>query len=188
MLRNIEKTIGILCHLNISQLPSDIDECSTGDNECEQMCVNNHGSYSCECGDGYALDSNGITCSISCGGELSGINGSFQTPGWPDGYPQEDFICEWRINTSVANNITFEIDSSAYGISGRPPCPQDYIEFFDVVGIENQSLGRFCKLQVPEPITVSTGAAQVVFKGTLNPGRPKNRKGVRVLYVIRAEL
>ena len=55
------------------------------------MCVNNIGSHTCECENDYVLDNNGKTCSISCGGILSSTTGFFQTPGWPDGYPQEDF-------------------------------------------------------------------------------------------------
>ena len=163
---------------------SDVDECSIGDNGCEQTCINNYGSYSCECTDGYFLDINGITCSISCGEMLSNTSGSFQTPGWPGGYPQEDFICEWTINVSIPSIIRFEVDSSVYGINGQPPCPEDHIEFFQSVGGTSLSLGRFCKCNVPEPITVSTGAAQVVFEGTYNLTRPANIKGVRVFYEV----
>ena len=127
------------------------------------------------------MDNNGQTCSVSCGGILSNTSGSFQTPGWPDGYPQKDFICEWIINVSISN-IVLEVDSSAYGISGRSPCPKDHIEFFDGLESDSLSLGRFCKLKVPEPITVTTGAARIVFEGRNNPTRPANRKGVRVVY------
>ena len=40
----------------------DVDECSLGTDDCDQMCQNNVGSFSCSCGDGYSLDSNGYTC------------------------------------------------------------------------------------------------------------------------------
>ena len=49
------------------------------------------------------------------------------------------------------------------------------------------SLGRFCKLVVPDPITVTTGAARVVFEGRVNSRRPPSRKGVRVNYEILGE-
>ena len=160
----------------------DVDECVIGDHGCEQECVNNIGSHTCECGSGYVLDSNGKTCSISCGGLLSSTSGSFQTPGWPDSYPQEDFTCEWTISVSNTSTLQFEVDSSAYGINGRPPCRRDHIEFFDGLESDSQSIGRFCKLKVPEPITVTTGAARVIFEGNKNPKRPPSRIGVRVLY------
>ena len=159
-----------------------INECNTPYHGCEQICVNTPGSYYCDCWNRYSLDSNGKTCSISCGGELSNTSGSFQTPGWPYSYPQEDFICEWTINVVSQSNITFEFDSSAYGINGQPPCPRDHIEFFN--GDTNQSLGRFCFLGAPQPITVSTGAVQIVFEGQWSPYRPASRKGVRIVYTI----
>lgn len=41
---------------------SDIDECATGDNPCEE-CINTIGSYECRCRDGFYLDEDGVTCS-----------------------------------------------------------------------------------------------------------------------------
>ena len=87
-------------------------------------------------------------------------------------------------NVSAHKVIRFEIDSSVYGINGRPPCPGDHIEFFDGLDSDSVSLGRFCKLNVPDPITVSTGAARVVFEGRKKPHRPASRKGVRVIYEV----
>ena len=42
---------------------SDINECNTGEHLCEQVCVNNIGSYNCDCFIGFALDANAINCS-----------------------------------------------------------------------------------------------------------------------------
>ena len=43
--------------------PIDINECSTGDHLCEQVCVNSIGSYDCECFTGFQLDTNLLNCS-----------------------------------------------------------------------------------------------------------------------------
>ena len=40
---------------------SDIDECSEGTHVCDQICINNDGSYSCDCESGYTL-ADGYTC------------------------------------------------------------------------------------------------------------------------------
>jgi len=40
----------------------DIDECRTGTHNCEQVCVNTEGSYSCECFSGHELGSDKRTC------------------------------------------------------------------------------------------------------------------------------
>ena len=41
---------------------SDIDECSTGNDNCDVNadCINDQGSFSCQCREGY--QGNGITC------------------------------------------------------------------------------------------------------------------------------
>ncbi|KAM9321662.1 cartilage matrix protein [Gastrophryne carolinensis] len=42
------------------------DLCSTGDHDCEQICVSTPGSYTCACRDGFTLNEDGKTCN-SCG-------------------------------------------------------------------------------------------------------------------------
>ena len=39
-----------------------MDECETGADDCEQICLNLEGSYECSCSDGYELDENGRNC------------------------------------------------------------------------------------------------------------------------------
>ena len=40
----------------------DKDECMTEANICDQLCINDPGSFHCACNTGYLLKSNGITC------------------------------------------------------------------------------------------------------------------------------
>ena len=40
----------------------DINECSTGVDQCEQACQNTNGSYTCACRDGFRLKSAGLQC------------------------------------------------------------------------------------------------------------------------------
>ncbi|XP_078664667.1 polycystin-1-like protein 2 [Branchiostoma floridae x Branchiostoma belcheri] len=46
---------GTSCHI-------DIDECNVGTDNCEQICINNPGSFTCSCNVGYKLSSNGWDC------------------------------------------------------------------------------------------------------------------------------
>ena len=70
-----------------------------GEDECEDICTNTKGSYTCSFGEVYyALDEDGRTCYISCGGRFTEASGSFHTHDWPLRYPSEDFICEWVID------------------------------------------------------------------------------------------
>ena len=41
----------------------DIDECSTGPNNCDQVCANTEGSFTCACEAGYVQDTDGASCS-----------------------------------------------------------------------------------------------------------------------------
>ena len=40
----------------------DTDECIDVEGGCSQICLNTNGSITCECGDGYELDIDGVTC------------------------------------------------------------------------------------------------------------------------------
>ena len=179
----------MLCWLgtatHVDCLFTDINECASVSHGCGHQCINVEGSYTCACRDGYALGSDNRTCSVSCGGRLTGTSGSFQTPDWPERYPQLNFRCVWTIENLVAQqSVRFEVDDSAYGINGRPPCSRDYIEFFNGTESTASSLGKFCKTDVPEPITVAAGGATVVFQGLRNLFRPASRVGVKVYYAV----
>ena len=163
-----------------------IDECAVNNGGCEHDCVDTVDSYYCECHSGYALEEDGHSCRIACGGILTERQGSFQTPYWPDRYPQENFVCEWQIRRPLDSQlIRFTIDDEHYGISGRPPCETDYLQFFSGSGQTNPVGDRKCFLRAPEDAIIVTNAkATVIFKGTANKNRPQSRVGVKVNYVI----
>ncbi|CAC5355727.1 EGF-containing fibulin-like extracellular matrix protein 1,Fibrillin-1,Fibulin-1,Fibulin-2,Mucin-like protein,Fibrillin-2,Matrilin-3 [Mytilus coruscus] len=41
---------------------SDINECQTGTDNCQQNCINTHGSFTCSCESGHTMNSDGATC------------------------------------------------------------------------------------------------------------------------------
>ena len=43
-------------------LRTDIDECTTGIEQCDQRCENNVGSYTCFCDSGFILNVDGYRC------------------------------------------------------------------------------------------------------------------------------
>ena len=162
-----------------------INECEDGQNGgCEHTCVDTPESYYCECPTGYMLDSDGRSC--RCGGMFTENEGSFQTPGWPENYPQEDFTCEWRVTASdPTSHVEFTVDSSHYGINGRPPCTRDYLQFYN--GLDNSDpIGeKYCHVHPPVNTIRSAGPeANVVFQGLANRWRPASRVGVKVNYRI----
>jgi hypothetical protein len=177
------------------------DECTAGSHNCQQICQNTAGSFTCSCNSGFTLDSNGRTCTANptpppllpttgtCGGRLTGGSGSFQTQGYPNGYPQEDIQCVWTVEVpSGARNIRFTIEDSEFGIKGRSPCTTDHIEFFNGTGSNARSLAKVCGLARFYPnnslptVTTTSRRAKVVFTATENRNRPRSRVGVKVHY------
>ena len=55
-------------YINVFHLPitpiifSDINECGLATDDCDQLCVNDLGSYHCECYTGYFRDNNLSSC------------------------------------------------------------------------------------------------------------------------------
>ena len=165
----------------LSYLSLDVDECAENHN-CEGTCVNTEGSFHCACSDGLVVADDGRSCVPSCGGRLTQATGSLSTPGWPHYYPSIDFRCLWVIDiedqTDALINITF---SQPYGIRGNSQCRTDYVQVLDGVGERASSLGRFCFLNVPQPITTSSHQATVIFQASSRAHR-RNRVGVGITY------
>ena len=144
--------------------------------------MNDVGSYTCECRKDYTLDSNGKSCSTSCGGILNGANGTFHTPDWPLSYPSLDFRCEWIIDIESLTNAVIEITfNEMYGIHGRDPCRTDYVQVLDGIEQNSSSLGKYCFLDAPVPIVTSSPRATVVFQASSNR-HPPSRVGVSLSY------
>jgi hypothetical protein len=48
---------------NFSLYILDTNECKRNNGECQQLCVNEHASFHCECKPGYRLQKDGKSCS-----------------------------------------------------------------------------------------------------------------------------
>ena len=148
------------------------------------MCENIDGSYLCSCREGYSLNEDNRTCSISCGGTLTEASGSFHTPDWPLSYPHKNFQCEWEIEVENMTDVLIEISfDEPFGINGRSPCPTDYVEVFgfNADGGDYSSFGRKCNLRTPDPILLSGNRARVVFQASAR-SRPPSRIGASITY------
>ena len=52
------RTLKVLCYYILS----DVNECETEANNCDQLCENTVGSFQCGCNEGYFLNNDGKTC------------------------------------------------------------------------------------------------------------------------------
>ena len=44
---------------------TEIDECAEGTSQCEHQCTNTNGGFQCSCFDGYSLNTDNHSCTIS---------------------------------------------------------------------------------------------------------------------------
>ena len=161
---------------------ADINECALRHN-CLERCVNTEGSFHCACNDpGFVMGIDGRTCIPGCGGILTGINGTFSTPGWPGFYYSLNYNCTWIIDVADQTNAAVDISfNDPFGIHGRDPCRTDYVDVFDGVGESAQSLGRFCFLRKPGVFSMPSTHATVVFQASTARHTP-SRVGISVTY------
>lgn len=59
---------------------NDVDECAAGTDRCQQFCVNQDGAYTCGCHRGFALQSDGRTCSLclTCSHEFKQLQSDYK--------------------------------------------------------------------------------------------------------------
>ena len=55
-----------LTYYSLCGLFPDIDECQTGEHNCNQTCSNRVGSFECGCMPGYSLQDDNVTCTGEC--------------------------------------------------------------------------------------------------------------------------
>ena len=158
----------------------DVEECARLIDNCEYNCTNTEGSYICSCRDDYALNEDGVTCSVSCNGTFTDLVGSFQTPNSPESYPIEDFTCVWEIIIDISEASIMILFQEPYGVFGSEPCETDYVEVFYGVGSNTTSVAKHCGVSVPDRIVVDGNGATVVFRGSMHS--QMNRPGVSVVY------
>ena len=161
---------------------TDMNECSATGHGCSQLCYNTDGSYNCGCREGYSLNDDGRTCSLSCGGILTETSGSFHTPDWPNSYPSLDYRCEWMIDIENMTDAVIEITfNEPYGIRNNGPCPTDYVEVLDGIQQDSDSLGKYCNKDAPDPIVTTSTQATVIFQASTFP-HGSLRVGVSMSY------
>ncbi|PAV89968.1 hypothetical protein WR25_10546 [Diploscapter pachys] len=107
----------------------ELDECSSEDNYCEQICINTIGGYKCACEVGQSLREDGKTCESTCGGVLHGQSGSFASPNYPNLYPPSK-NCIWQIEAEPGFQIF--LNFTKFHIEGmKAECAYDYVRIDD---------------------------------------------------------
>ncbi|XP_034427678.1 cubilin [Hippoglossus hippoglossus] len=87
-----------------------------------------------------------------CGGELSGPSGSFNSPDYPNRYP-ENRECIWYITTSPGSSITLTIHE--FDVEFHQDCSYDVLEVYGGPDLSAPQLAKLCST-TSSPMQVSS--------------------------------
>ena len=114
-----------------------------------------------------------------CGGRLTTVSGSLQSPNWPQTYPV-DIECEWTIELLDPNSrISLSFNDQAFGLAGlMPACSKDTLIIYD--GLGNTEIRTLCDTAIPSDIITTSNTARVKF--IAGPAHGPARLGFRITY------
>ncbi|MCJ8728547.1 hypothetical protein PDJAM_G00005700 [Pangasius djambal] len=97
-----------------------------------------------------------------CGGDLTGPAGSFNSPGYPNRYP-DNRECVWYIQTSPGSSITITIHE--FDIEYHPDCNYDMLEVYGGPDLSSPRLAQLCTTRPPDnPLQVSSTGNSVTVR------------------------
>nr|KAG5692366.1 hypothetical protein BaRGS_007979 [Batillaria attramentaria] len=120
---------------------------------------------------GYDISYTSTNQGLGCGGQLSGINGSFTSPGFPGNY-SDVATCTWSI--SVPARRVIRLTFTYMAVLGEADCDNNYVEVFDGPNTLSRTFGRFCDTQ-PAVLTSSSNTATVRLVSTGSSPAPSFR-------------
>ncbi|KAH3692443.1 hypothetical protein DPMN_194284 [Dreissena polymorpha] len=109
---------------------------------------------------GYDITYTATSQGLGCGGNITGINGSFTSPGYPGNY-SEASTCTWLVRVPARRVIVFTFTDMR--MLDTVNCATDYVIVFDGDSDTADQFGRFCGDEVPVAMTTRTNAAFVKY-------------------------
>ncbi|XP_045916959.1 cubilin [Micropterus dolomieu] len=95
-----------------------------------------------------------VITAAGCGGELSGPSGSFNSPDYPNRYP-ENRECIWYITTSARSSVTFTIHE--FDVEFHQDCNYDVLEVYGGPNLLAPQLAKLCSTTSSPMHVSSTG-------------------------------
>uniref|UniRef100_A0A8C3WXZ4 Membrane frizzled-related protein n=1 Tax=Catagonus wagneri TaxID=51154 RepID=A0A8C3WXZ4_9CETA len=105
------------------------------------------------CDDG-SDETNCSAKSSGCGGNLTGLQGTFSAPSYLQQYPRQQ-LCTWHISVPAGHGI--EMLFHNFSLDAQDECKLDYVEVYETRTSGALSLlGRFCGAEPPPPRLISS--------------------------------
>ncbi|XP_024607531.1 membrane frizzled-related protein [Neophocaena asiaeorientalis asiaeorientalis] len=118
--------------------------------------------------DGFASCADGsdeANCSAKfsgCGGNLTGLQGTFSAPSYLQQYPHQQ-LCTWHISVPAGHGI--ELLFHNFSLEAQDECKSDYVEVYETRNSGALSLlGRFCGAEPPPRLISSHHQLAVLFR------------------------
>ncbi|XP_071808298.1 bone morphogenetic protein 1 homolog [Asterias amurensis] len=140
---------------------ADIDECEKNNGECQHVCANTLGSYTCTCRNGFTLHENGHDCKESgCRHDIRASHGELTSPNYPDNYPKRK-ECTWHIFATPGHKV--ELIFNDFDLEQHQECAYDHVIIYDGDSSDGHQLGRFCGTGNPDPVLASANQMYIRF-------------------------
>ena len=159
-------------------LSSDYDECADASiNHCEEICLNNDGSFVCSCNGERILAWDGFHCQDVCSGVIT-APASITLPSYTNGsgfLPRIE--CEWSINASESNVVVASLshlnELHIRGESTEGTC-ESYFEIRNGPSANSTMLKKHCLgSNVSGPVVSSTPAMHIKWHSGSQAGLTK---------------
>ncbi|KAL5010260.1 hypothetical protein ScPMuIL_012565 [Solemya velum] len=117
---------------------------------------------------GYDISYTATTQGVGCGGNMTGINGSLTSPGYPGNYSNQA-VCTWLITVPARRVVT--VSFTDMRVSGSTNCDTDYVQVYNGDSERSMTFGRHCGSELPGQLQASGNTAFVkyVSSATGNP-------------------
>ncbi|XP_016043879.1 membrane frizzled-related protein [Erinaceus europaeus] len=113
------------------------------------------------CADGSDETNCGTTL-LGCGGNLTGLQGTFSAPSYLQQYPHQQ-LCTWHI--SVPTGYGIELEFHNFSLEALEECKLDYVEVYEASNSGAISLlGRFCGADPPHRLVSRHHQLAVLFR------------------------
>ncbi|KAJ8306830.1 hypothetical protein KUTeg_014914, partial [Tegillarca granosa] len=112
---------------------------------------------------GNNLSSKSQACNVTgvgCGGNITGINGSLTSPGYPGNYTGSQ-TCKWLVTVPARRVVTATFTNM--NLIGTENCDRHYVQVFNGNSESSPQFGQYCGVETPAPLRASGNSILIKF-------------------------
>ncbi|VDH91181.1 cubilin [Mytilus galloprovincialis] len=109
---------------------------------------------------GYSISYTASFNGIGCGGNITGVNGSLTSPGFPSNNTLRQ-TCGWLLSAPARRTITVRFTS--INVFGTAQCDTNYVEVYNGGSESNPRFSRYCSSETIAPLHADTNQVYVKY-------------------------